>query len=177
MFSLSPTPLNRDVLIASLEEAQAGALVTFEGWVRNHNEGKKVSALEYQVYATLAEKEGARILEEARTRFNLHGGTRFRLAPDASREPVGALSLEHSIDRQRTVNAIAAAMERHRTGALDKTPDIAIGIHPKNEHAPVNAIHPLVNGDEPSRNLSADLLLKRVQAELDVRGNVRLGGE
>lgn len=72
MFSLSAQRINRDALIASLEEARAGALVTFEGRVRNHNQGKQVSSLEYQVYAVLAEKEGARILEEARAKFNLH---------------------------------------------------------------------------------------------------------
>jgi adenylyltransferase/sulfurtransferase len=60
------------VLTVFLKENQAGALVTFEGWVRDHNEGKKVSSLEYQVYEALAQKEGEMILEEARHQFNLH---------------------------------------------------------------------------------------------------------
>lgn len=72
MFSISSADLNRDELIHSLSENQAGAIVVFEGWVRNHNEGKKVTSLEYQVYKELALKEGSKILEEAIGKFNLH---------------------------------------------------------------------------------------------------------
>jgi len=71
MFRLSAKPIDIPSAIKSLEDVQAGALVTFEGWVRDHNQGKKVSALEYQVYPELALKEGQRILEEARERFHL----------------------------------------------------------------------------------------------------------
>ncbi|HKB89934.1 MAG TPA: molybdenum cofactor biosynthesis protein MoaE, partial [Opitutaceae bacterium] len=39
------------------------------GWVRDHNEGQAVSALDYEAYGPLAEKEGARILEEAKVKF------------------------------------------------------------------------------------------------------------
>lgn len=73
MFSISSEPLNRDELHQTLAENKAGAIVVFEGWVRNHNEGKQVSSLEYQVYRELAQKEGAKILEDARVKFNLHG--------------------------------------------------------------------------------------------------------
>jgi molybdopterin synthase catalytic subunit len=54
---------------AELAAAAAGACVTFEGWVRNHNEGEAVQALEYEAHEGIAEKEGARILAEARERF------------------------------------------------------------------------------------------------------------
>jgi molybdopterin synthase catalytic subunit len=52
-----------------LEQDSAGACVTFEGWVRDHNDGEAVQALEYEAHAALAEKEGARIIAEARERF------------------------------------------------------------------------------------------------------------
>jgi molybdopterin synthase catalytic subunit len=52
-----------------LEQQEAGACVTFEGWVRNMNEGAAVQALEYEAHQAIAEKEGARIVEEAMTRF------------------------------------------------------------------------------------------------------------
>ncbi len=54
---------------AELLRDAAGACVTFEGWVRDHNEGEAVQALEYEAHAPIAEKEGAKILEEARARF------------------------------------------------------------------------------------------------------------
>ncbi|RYZ73793.1 MAG: hypothetical protein EOP09_01380 [Proteobacteria bacterium] len=72
VFSLTTERIDRDLLISQLRNEQAGALVTFEGWVRNHNGGKSVSSLEYQVYSALALKEGQRILDEAREKFNLH---------------------------------------------------------------------------------------------------------
>ncbi len=49
----------------------AGALVTFEGWVRDHSAGRRVSALEYEAYAGLAEREGERIALEAERDFDV----------------------------------------------------------------------------------------------------------
>lgn len=72
MFSISDQSLDRDQLHQTLADSKAGAIVVFEGWVRNHNEGKQVASLEYQVYRELALKEGARIITEAREKFNLH---------------------------------------------------------------------------------------------------------
>ena len=73
MFRISTEPLDSAVLQRSLADAHAGACVTFEGWVRDHNEGQPVVALDYEAYAPLAEKEGLRILAEARERFAIRG--------------------------------------------------------------------------------------------------------
>jgi sulfur-carrier protein adenylyltransferase/sulfurtransferase len=73
LFSIDSFPLNRDKLHSDLANDKAGAIVVFEGWVRDHNEGKKVKSLEYQVYTELALKEGNQILKEASEKFNLHG--------------------------------------------------------------------------------------------------------
>lgn len=72
MFALSAAPIDRDDLTRTLNNHGAGAIVVFEGWVRNHNEGKAVRSLEYQVYEELALKEGEKILQEACEKFNLH---------------------------------------------------------------------------------------------------------
>jgi sulfur-carrier protein adenylyltransferase/sulfurtransferase len=72
VFSITSDPLNRSELCEKLINDKAGALVVFEGWVRDHNQGKKVSSLEYQIYETLALKEGSRIIEEAKQKFNIH---------------------------------------------------------------------------------------------------------
>lgn len=68
-FRVSSSPLDPVALKQALANAQAGACVTFEGWVRDHNEGQAVRSLEYEAYAPLAEKEGERILAEARAKF------------------------------------------------------------------------------------------------------------
>jgi molybdopterin synthase catalytic subunit len=73
MFRISTEPLDPAVLQRSLADAHAGACVTFEGWVRDHNDGRPVLALDYEAYAPLAEKEGERILAEAREKFAIVG--------------------------------------------------------------------------------------------------------
>ena len=68
-FFLSHQPIEVDALRAALGSAQAGAYASFEGWVRDHNEGRAVSGLRYEAHASLAQAEGARILEEALRTF------------------------------------------------------------------------------------------------------------
>ncbi len=58
------TPIDVDGLRRGMFNHSAGALVTFEGWIRDHNEGRVVEALEYEVYTPLAISEGERILRE-----------------------------------------------------------------------------------------------------------------
>lgn len=70
-FSLSAKPIDGAVETRRLEDAGAGACVMFEGWVRNHNEGRAVNQLDYQAFAPLALSEGENILAEARSRFAL----------------------------------------------------------------------------------------------------------
>lgn len=69
MFRIVHEPIDAAALKRGLADSRAGACVTFEGWVRNHNEGHPVEALDYEAYAELAEAEGARILAEARAKF------------------------------------------------------------------------------------------------------------
>jgi molybdopterin synthase catalytic subunit len=40
----------------------AGGYVSFEGWVRDFNEGQEVTRLEYEAFQELALKEGERIV-------------------------------------------------------------------------------------------------------------------
>jgi molybdopterin synthase catalytic subunit len=72
-FRISAEPIDIASLAQALRDARAGAYVAFEGWVRDMNDGATVESLEYEAYRPLAEKEGARILEEARAKFALTG--------------------------------------------------------------------------------------------------------
>jgi molybdopterin synthase catalytic subunit len=72
-FSLSDRAFDATALARALADAHAGACVTFEGWVRDHNDGRRVLRLDYQAYAPLAQSEGERILAEARERFRIVG--------------------------------------------------------------------------------------------------------
>lgn len=53
------------------DDPAAGAVVCFEGRVRNHNAGQPVGHLEYQAYPALANETGRRILEEEAARHGL----------------------------------------------------------------------------------------------------------
>lgn len=64
------TPLTPEKFSQELrQDARAGAFVTFEGWVRNHNEGKKVIQLEYEAYAPMAIKEIQKVISETKKKF------------------------------------------------------------------------------------------------------------
>ncbi len=66
-FRLETSPIEGESLLPL--NLATGAIATFEGIVRNHNEGRPVRQLEYEVYPELAQKEGERIVAEAMGRF------------------------------------------------------------------------------------------------------------
>ena len=72
-FRFSSSALDTLALQREMRDESCGGFASFEGWVRNHNEGHAVTRLEYEAFAELAEKEGARIVNEAIARF---GATR-----------------------------------------------------------------------------------------------------
>lgn len=71
MFALSQQPIDAQALRQQCQDRQAGGFVCFEGWVRDHNQGKSVTRLAYEAYPALAHSEGERILEEARQRYDI----------------------------------------------------------------------------------------------------------
>ena len=68
-FAIADAPFDIAPLRARLLRADAGAYASFEGWVRNHNEGRAALGLRYEAYVALAEAEGEKILQEALERF------------------------------------------------------------------------------------------------------------
>ena len=70
-FRLADTPFDISVLRAKLLDDRVGGYASFEGWVRNHNDGRKVDGLRYEAYAVLAENEGSRIIEQAMATFDI----------------------------------------------------------------------------------------------------------
>ena len=70
-FAISDRQISDRELKQQLLNHSCGACVSFEGWVRNHNDGRPVMKLEYEVYRPLAIAEGERILQEACQRFEV----------------------------------------------------------------------------------------------------------
>jgi molybdopterin synthase catalytic subunit len=90
LFSLHAAALNTQQLRELLQQPDCGACVTFEGWVRDHNAGRRVRRLEYEAFAALAMREGERILHEARERF---GVARLRCAHRVGSLAIGELAV------------------------------------------------------------------------------------
>lgn len=72
-FSISEHPIDIAPLRDALLDHRAGAFASFEGWVRDYNDGRAVRGLRYESYVELAEAEGLRILDEAHARFAIVG--------------------------------------------------------------------------------------------------------
>ncbi len=71
MFRVTQKPINLLELVEFVSDPEAGAIVTFIGTTRNHNDGRKVIALDYEAYPEMAEKELARIGAQARAQWTL----------------------------------------------------------------------------------------------------------
>ncbi len=70
-FRVTHDPIDVAGMKDHLSNAACGACVVFEGWIRNHNEGRAVQRLEYEVYRPIAVKVGTRILAEAVEQFDI----------------------------------------------------------------------------------------------------------
>ena len=89
-FLLLDSPIDAAALRERLLAPGAGGFVCFEGWVRDHNEGRAVLSLSYSSYPALANREGLRILEEAHGRFGIVGATCAHRVGDLA---VGAMAV------------------------------------------------------------------------------------
>jgi len=72
-FRILETSVNIVVLRDELLMPEAGGFCAFEGWVRQTNDGKLVSGIEYEAFIPLAVSEGQSILDEALRRFDISG--------------------------------------------------------------------------------------------------------
>jgi molybdopterin synthase catalytic subunit len=69
LFKITDKKIDQELYI--IENPRCGGIVTFEGIVRNHNEGLKVKSLEYQAYEAMALKEGVKIVEHVKKEFDI----------------------------------------------------------------------------------------------------------
>jgi hypothetical protein len=90
-------------------------------------------------------------------RRDIDGDPRLCVAVDPRGKAVRALPLNDGVNRRRAIQAIAPARKCHRAGAVNMAPDVAIGIDSEEQHAPMHAIHPLVDGGKSSWDFALDL--------------------
>jgi molybdopterin/thiamine biosynthesis adenylyltransferase/molybdopterin synthase catalytic subunit/rhodanese-related sulfurtransferase len=70
-FQFSHTSIDPTALARGLADPSCGGHASFEGWVRDLNEGRAVRRLEYEAFEELAVREGERIVAEACARFGV----------------------------------------------------------------------------------------------------------
>ena len=93
--------LNLEALTSELTEGAEGdgAVATFAGLVRNHNQGRTVRFLEYEAYEPLAVRALARIVDEARDLW-----------------PGARLAVHHRIGRLEIGDELSAPIANDRVG-------------------------------------------------------------
>jgi molybdopterin synthase catalytic subunit len=97
-------PLHPGALLAEVSSTASGAAVLFAGTVRDVNDGRAVTGMEYRAYVAMAERELATILEEA--------ARAHQLTDIVCEHRVGTLALGEA-------SVVVAAAHPHRAPAFD----------------------------------------------------------
>ncbi len=71
MVKITESPLDINEALNHVQAPDCGGTTVFIGTVRNENNGKKVSAIEYTAFKEMAEKELGKIVEEAMSQWKL----------------------------------------------------------------------------------------------------------
>jgi molybdopterin synthase catalytic subunit len=83
-------PIDTDALVAHLRDDQDGAIVTFDGFVRNESHGRATLYLDYEAYESMALSKMGEIAEQARGKYAIH---RIAIAHRLGRLEIGETSV------------------------------------------------------------------------------------
>ena len=106
MIIITDQPLVPNTLTDAVRDDTDGAVITFEGVTRNHNDGRGVEYLEYEAYRPMAEEKLQELVDEIKDRWEID---KVAVAHRIGRVDIGELSL---------VIAVSAA---HRRPAFEST--------------------------------------------------------
>lgn len=104
-------PLDPRTAEAAVTDRARGAVATFQGVVRDHHAGRRVSRIEYSAYAPMAEEVFRAIAAEAAARF---GGAAIAILHRVGSLDVGEVSLvvaAGSVHRRESLLACAHVVE------------------------------------------------------------------
>jgi molybdopterin synthase catalytic subunit len=104
MVLLAPDPIDTAALVAHVRGEPDGAIVTFDGFVRNHSHDRATLYLDYEAYEPMAIATMREIARQAREKFAIH---RIAIAHRLGRLEIGETSV---------FIAVSAA---HRAAAFD----------------------------------------------------------
>ena len=72
LFLLVRDPIEPEALVRHVRAGEDGAIVTFDGFVRNESHGRRTLYLEYEAYETMAVTKMREIGEQLREKFSIH---------------------------------------------------------------------------------------------------------
>jgi molybdopterin synthase catalytic subunit len=90
MFEIVTHPIDAAAVTAAAADPTAGATVTFIGTTRDHNDGRRVTRLEYEAYPEMALAEMRKIGDTARQRWAI---TRVAIVHRIGVVPIGEASV------------------------------------------------------------------------------------
>jgi molybdopterin synthase catalytic subunit len=112
MFRVTTEPLDVQQVHNLVKSPADGAVVTFDGIVRNNFDGREVRYLEYEAYTAMAEKKMADIAAEAQNKFAVGD---IAMVHRIGRLEIGESSILITVaapHRQPAFEACAYAMDR-----------------------------------------------------------------
>lgn len=112
MFKVTKEPLNVQEVNTLVKRSTDGAVVTFDGIVRDNFDGRAVRYLEYEAYAEMAEKKMVEIATEVRQKFAVG---KIAMAHRIGRLEIGESSIVIAVaapHRHAAFEACAYAMDR-----------------------------------------------------------------
>lgn len=72
-FLITENPIDPARMADAMRNPSAGALVVFEGWIRNQHDGREVTGLDYEAFTDMATAQGEQLLLEAKNRYSITG--------------------------------------------------------------------------------------------------------
>jgi sulfur-carrier protein adenylyltransferase/sulfurtransferase len=107
-FEFTATPIEPAALAAPLAGRAAGGFAAFEGRVRDHNDGRAVTGLDYEAFEELALVEGERVVTEAIRR---HGALDARCVHRLGALAIGDVAVWVGVAAVHRAEAFAACRE------------------------------------------------------------------
>lgn len=105
MVEITERPIDRNRVLSGVTSPEAGALVTFEGWVRNSARGKTVTHLFYEAHPTMAISELERVRRLALQTWELTG---VAIAHRTGRLEIGEISVMIAVSAPHRAAAFEA---------------------------------------------------------------------
>ncbi len=104
---ITSEPLEADLLVKHILSDADGAVVTFIGVTRDHNEGRHVEFLEYEAYQPMAEEKIAGIIDDMKSRWQIGN---VAVAHRTGRVNVGETSMVLAVSAPHRRPAFEAAL-------------------------------------------------------------------